>query len=241
MHAPLLLRLCLLHFPRKLQSVGGADSSHPPNPHSSQVGKDEQPIPNITRPWLLPPWSPPPADFANSPDLEASETPVGDNFPEDVLVCQLRISSMLSVQIHIDGKPFKAVVDTAAEVTFLSDRIHQTLHHKPPVIKHVVLNTAGREIKMKGLIVGPVAMTLGEYTLNEVVYIAPIDDDMLLGVDLLRKYNATINIPRATLSFQGNEGVSIAQVFVKHSVALPPFVCEESNLYARSVFGTVYH
>ena len=64
------------------------------------------------------------AEFANSDPsshLEATETSVGDNYPEYVIVCQLKTSSMLGVEVHIDGKPLKAVVDTAAEVTILSD------------------------------------------------------------------------------------------------------------------------
>ena len=65
------------------------------------------------------------AEFTNSDPsshLEATESSVGDNYPEYVIVCQLyKTSSMLGVEVHIDGKPLKAVVDTAAEVTILSD------------------------------------------------------------------------------------------------------------------------
>ena len=39
--------------------------------------------------------------------------------------------------------------------------------------------------------------------LNEVVYVAAISDDILLGVDLLRKHHAEINILKFTLSLQG--------------------------------------
>ena len=85
-------------------------------------------------------------------------------------------------------------------------------------------------MKMKGMIVGPVEMTLGDFVFQEFVYIAPIDDDMLLGVDLLRKHHATINIPNSSLSFQGKDvlmtsgkpsEVSIAQVYVESTVVIP--------------------
>ena len=172
-------------------------------------------------PWLLPPWPPPSSDTLPLPS---------DTFQDEVVVCRLKSPSMLSVSITVGGKVARAVVDTAAEVTILSDRIYDSLRPKPPIIKNVTLNTAGRNMKMKGMIVGPVEMTLGDFVFQEIVYIAPIDDDMLLGVDLLRKHHATINIPNSSLSFQGKDvlmtsgkpsEVSIAQVFVERTVIIP--------------------
>ena len=184
--------------------------------------------------WIWPPW-PPPSDMAKIEDVSTQARASGnsrvDAYPEEAVICQLKTSSMFSIEVHIEDKPLKAVVDSAAEVTILSDRIYQTLHARPPVIKHVVLNTAARDLTMTGFIVGPVAITFGEQTFNEVIYTAPIDDDMLLGADLLRKYKAIIDIPREMLYFHGqdipmtwgrNERVPIAQVLVEHPVTLPP-------------------
>ena len=46
----------------------------------------------------------------------------------------------------------------------------------------MTLTTAGRDMQMKGMVVGPLSMAPGKYMLNEVVYVAPISDDMLLYV-----------------------------------------------------------
>ena len=189
-------------------------------------------------PWLFPPWPPPSSDTLSSPSndtlpLPSSNIvppPSSDTFQDEVIVCRLKSPSMLSVSIIVGDKVARAVVDTAAEVTILSDRIYDSLRPKPPIIKQVTLNTAGRNMKMKGMIVGPVEMTLGDFVFQEFVYIAPIDDDMLLGVDLLRKHHATINIPNSSLFFQGKDvlmtsgkpsEVSIAQVYVESTVVIP--------------------
>ena len=197
-----------------------------------------QSLPSMHLPWLLPPWPPPSSDTLSSPSSDTLPIPssnivpslANDTFQDEVIVCRLKSPSMLSVSIIVGDKVVRAVVDTAAEVTILSDRIYDSLRPKPPIIKQVTLNTAGRNMKMKGMIVGPVEMTLGDFVFQEIVYIAPIDDDMLLGVDLLRKHHATINIPNSSLSFQGKDvlmtsgipsEVSIAQVYVESTVVIP--------------------
>ena len=178
--------------------------------------------PSIVCPWLVPPWPPP-----KKKDTSPSDVITVDN---NVVVCRVKSSSMLSVNILVGDHLLRAVVDTAAEVTIMSDNIYQSLRPIPPVIKNVVLNTAGRNMKMKGMIVGPVEMTLGKNKFSEFVYVAPIDDDMLLGVDLLRKHGAYINIPDSLLSFQGEcvamscgeEADTVSQVVLLDSTTIPP-------------------
>ena len=91
---------------------------------------------------------------------------------EDITVCQLRSSSMLRVPVILQGKEIKAVVDTAAEVTFISDTVFRELEPKPPCLKRVTRHTAGRDMKMEGFVVGPVALKMGNSTFHEAVYVA---------------------------------------------------------------------
>ena len=81
------------------------------------------------------------------------------------------------------------------------------------------------------MVIGPLSIALGKYMLNEVIYVAPISDDILLGVDLLRKHHAEINILKSTLSLQGqnismtSEGetdTSVSVVTVQKTVNIPP-------------------
>ncbi len=48
------------------------------------------------------------------------------------------------------GLEVGAVVDTAAQVTIISDRMFEQLDIKPPVRKKIVLQTAGRRMKIAG-------------------------------------------------------------------------------------------
>ena len=77
---------------------------------------------------------------------------------EDITICQLCSSSMLRVPVTLQDFKLQAVVDTAAEVTIISDSIFRELQPKPPYLKKVILHTAGRDLRMDGFVVGPVAL-----------------------------------------------------------------------------------
>ena len=79
---------------------------------------------------------------------------------EEVVVCCLHSRSMFSVRVGLNSTFLNAIIDTAAEVTIISDRVHNILNPKPPKIKEVTLNTAGRDMKMKGIVAGPVEVKL---------------------------------------------------------------------------------
>ena len=72
----------------------------------------------------------PPADSPASGDNlipindTTAETPAAE---QDVTVCQLRSASQYSIQIRVGGSVVDAVVDTAAEVTIISDRLYRSL------------------------------------------------------------------------------------------------------------------
>ena len=49
---------------------------------------------------------------------------------------------------------------------------------------------------MRGLVVGPVDLKLGENTYTQNLYVAPIEDQMLLhvGIDFLKRHGMSINL-----------------------------------------------
>ncbi len=69
---------------------------------------------------------------------------------EAITINQLRSSSMLKVPVCVEGIKLEAVVDTAAQVTLISDQVYHKFREKPPVIKNISLNTAGRQMKLPG-------------------------------------------------------------------------------------------
>ena len=81
--------------------------------------------------------------------------------PEIVTVRQLRSVSQFTMAIQVGNRPVKAVVDSAAEMTIVSDKVYETLKHPPKKLREVTLQTAGRQMALRGFIVGPVRMKIG--------------------------------------------------------------------------------
>ena len=132
----------------------------------------------------------------------------------------------------MQATPVTAIVDSAAEVTIISDKVYNKLKPKPPVKKHAILHTAGRGMSMKGFIVGPVNVQLGSLTFEEDLYVAPIQDEMLLGIDILQERKINIETSKSCLHIQGEkipmqrdtnkERLRISRVYVSETVDIPP-------------------
>ena len=159
--------------------------------------------------------------------VEHGEVPV-----EEVTIYRLSAGSMYSVPVGLMDVSVRAIIDTAAEVTIISDKIYEALDPTPPKIRDVSLNTAGRGMKVQGMRVGPVSMTLGHTKFEEVLYVAPIEDEMLLGIDFLRRYAESIQIKGAKLVVGGEdipihtgggiEPARILRVHLQQRTVLPP-------------------
>ena len=55
----------------------------------------------------------------------------------------------------------KAIVDTAAQVSIISQEIFNSLKNMPDKVKDVKLLTAGKDLSMAGFIVGPIKLKIG--------------------------------------------------------------------------------
>ena len=126
--------------------------------------------------------------------------------PEIVTVRQLRSVSQFTMAIQVGNRPVKAVVDSAAEVTIVSDKVYETLKHPPKKLREVTLQTAGRQMALRGFIVGPVRMNIGTRWYSEKVYVAPIEQEMLLGFDILfHRGKCILDMAKGTLNFDDEE------------------------------------
>ena len=162
---------------------------------------------------------------------------------EEVIVSRVSSSSMFNdsrvssnskfyVSLVVNKLKLRAVVDTAAEVTVISDRLLPLLDPAPPILKKVILRTAGRGQSMTALKIGPISIKLGQTQFNEIVYCASLDDDMLLGLDFLQKYGIDISITQSKLIVGGEEihmyyGASsqsacIQKVWIARTAVVPP-------------------
>ena len=124
------------------------------------------------------------------------QTPAKDTEEEIITIQQTHPSRSYKIKLFGQNEEMNAVVDTAAEGTLLSGRVYQKLRVKPPVIRNCKLATAGRELMMPAFVVGPLKMRLGDKVYHEVVYVAPIDDEMLLRFDVLKKFGARLDMRR---------------------------------------------
>ena len=108
-----------------------------------------------------------------------------ESSPEPVKICQLKSASQFSMNIQVGNRCVSAVVDSAAEVSLISDKVYRSLAKPPKKLQDVTLHTAGRQMVMKGFIVGPVHLKIGSKWYHEILHVAPIEQDMLLGFDIL--------------------------------------------------------
>ena len=150
---------------------------------------------------------------------------------EGVYIHQVRAGSSF-VQLKVGSIHINARIDSGAEITILSSKIYGKLNKAPAKVKEVGLQMADRDTVMKGFIIQPLKMKLGNQCFSERVYVASIGEDMLLGHDLLHHLGVCLDMRTDTLilneeqipvttSFNNNTP-TVARVSVKQKVRLPP-------------------
>ena len=122
----------------------------------------------------------------------------------------VKSSPVCRLPVFIEEMEVEAVVDTAAQVTVVSDKVINRLQSPVPTIKQMIINTAKRGQKMLGLLFGPVQLKFGSQQFLEEIYVAPVVEEMLLGMDFLTKHGEEINIPKAYVKL-GAEKISIRE------------------------------
>ena len=149
-----------------------------------------------------------------------------------VKVCMLKSISKFTIPVRIDNFLVEAVIDSAAEVTIISDKVYQSLRIPPKNLYDVRLDTAGRQLSMKDFVVGPVKLKIGNNYYRGPVYVAPIEQDMLFGVDIMREGDAIIDMGKQKFVFKGHEimittgeenaNPKVARVTIAKRIVIPP-------------------
>lgn len=169
-----------------------------------------------------------------------TEIDIQNNLPTDIydgaekglVTMQFGNSSLLRLNLELEGVPIVAAVDTAAEVTIISDKIYGSLRVRPPTLRESVMHAAGRGMQMKTFVVGPVKLRIGSKLFETEVYVAPIQDDMLLGLNFMVTYGVTVNLAKLTFNI-GDETLCMARgprptipvvsrVIVEKRTVIPP-------------------
>ena len=97
---------------------------------------------------------------------------------------------MIRIGVDIQNQRVNAIIDTGAQVTILNDQIFDQLPSKPYTERETKLHTAGREMSMKCRVMQPMCFSILGFEFRQPLHVAPIDCDMLLGMDFLSKYRA---------------------------------------------------
>ena len=99
---------------------------------------------------------------------------------------------MLRIPVNINGVSISAVVDTASEITILSETVYDSMSPHPRVLSHVDANLAGGGATMSVGSLGPVQ--LGISGLSRTLPVCrPITRSMLLGIDCIQNYLVKID------------------------------------------------
>ena len=117
-----------------------------------------------------------------------------DKTTGDLPMCQIYPPSSLKVPITLQDRSIKVVIYTAAMVTVISDQICKEMKPNPPRLKATTLQSALRNMKMVGRIMDLVSIKLVNFIFPTVVHVAPINNDMRLGLDFLLRIGGDINL-----------------------------------------------
>ena len=85
---------------------------------------------------------------------------------EGVYIHQVRAGSSF-VQLKVGSIDFNARIDSGAEITILSPKIYEKLNKAPAKVKEVGLQMADKDTVMKGFIIQPLKMKLGNQCFSE--------------------------------------------------------------------------
>ena len=92
-----------------------------------------------------------------------------------------------------------AVVDTGADVSIISEHMYRRLKNPPHGSLEVKMHAAGENQTFTAKQIEPVNVRVGQNTLSRMLFVAPIKDDMLLGIDLLRALGAKVDVVNENL------------------------------------------
>ena len=125
-----------------------------------------------------------------------------------ITINNVKSCAVYHVPVQVQDQHLEAVIDTAAESTILSDKIYNKLDPKPRVLSKMKFHMAGRNLTVNGFKIGPVNMRIGSTVYREIIHVAPIEDDMLLGIDFLMLQKMKIDM-ETNLMTLGKDTISI--------------------------------
>ena len=113
--------------------------------------------------------------------------------------------SSLLVPLKLNGFKILAVVDSAAQVTVVSQATWKKMRRPQKATETVLLQGAAQDSEMEAQVVKDVCLGIGGHDHRWTVYIAPIHDNMILGLDFLRAVGCTVDLARDSITIRDEE------------------------------------
>lgn len=146
----------------------------------------------------------------------------------------LEPGASLLIPVKLNGLKTLAVVDTAAQVTVVSRRIWNQLRRPPPTPETVILHGAEVGSRMEAKLAKQVHLDIGGQVHRWDIHVAPIQDDLILGLDFLRAKGCTLDLQQDVVRVSGTEIPAtvkrnadgelfqISRILVARKVVVPP-------------------
>ena len=126
-----------------------------------------------------------------------SDRPEGDLPPRADSTLRSPRNSIV-VPMEVNDTAVDVVLDTASQVTVVSEEFAE--HLKLTGVQGASLQGAARTGKMRSRIVHGVKLRFGDVECAWDIYVAPITDDVLLGLDFLEKHRAIVDLEQGVLA-----------------------------------------
>ena len=154
---------------------------------------------------------------------------------EEILVRRTTGKSLV-ISVNFGTTQINAVLDTAAEVTILKTDVAKKLGIPYNSGKKFTLKTAAeqQDMKMEAYLVPNVKFKIQNKNFKTDILVAPIADEMLLGLQFFKEHKSSIDISNTCLYLdgmkiealispaQGSDPYSVSQVSISETVSVPP-------------------
>ena len=117
---------------------------------------------------------------------------------------QERCDSAWHMPVSNNGIVVDAVVDTAAEIIIISQRVYKSLKPRPGGCKEMNVRLAGDGASMTASFLGEVEIGIREYRCHHPVYVAALQDSMLPGIDFLQVNHICLSCGSGEFWFNGS-------------------------------------
>ena len=107
------------------------------------------------------------------------------------------------IPVSINGMVVDAMVDTAAEITIISQRVYESLTLCPGGVEEMNVRITIDGTNMTASFLGELEIGINEYRCPHLVYVAALQDSMLLGIDLLQANHICLSYCSEEFWFNG--------------------------------------